>query len=286
MRGVILAGGQGSRLRPLTSCLSKHLLPVYNKPMIYYPLGTLMLAGIRDIQIITTPRDLPQFRELLGDGKNLGVSIEYAVQNTPKGIADGVLLSESFVGSEKLALILGDNIFYGAGVGESLAEFSFKSGATVFTQHVSNPENYGVVRVDTEGKPIEIIEKPKQQIGNLAVTGLYIYDDTVFERARTLRPSGRGELEITDLNNLYLKSNELEVVNLPRGTVWMDTGTVDALADASEFVKVTENRQGLLISSPEEIAWRNGLISDSDLEMLASKMGDNPYSKSILELLN
>lgn len=286
MRGIILAGGTGSRLHPLTSAISKQLLPVYNKPMIYYPLSTLMLAGIREVLIVTTARDQHQFQDLLGNGSQLGLEIHYAIQDSPKGIADGLLLGEAFAKGGNTALILGDNIFYGTGVGESLGVYSQSPGATVFAQRVSDPSRYGVVELDSSGKPLRLQEKPITPKSDLAVTGLYFYDHTAFERARSIRPSVRGELEITDLNQAYLDSKELTVVTLPRGTAWLDTGTIESLAQASEFVKVVESRQGFKIACPEEIAWRYGYLDDQQLENLASNYGSGDYSSYLLSLLN
>jgi len=285
MRGIILAGGTGSRLHPLTRAISKQLLPVYNKPMIYYPLCTLMLAGIREILIVTTGRDQHQFQELLGDGSHIGLEIEYVIQDSPKGIVDGLLLGEDFANGGNTALILGDNIFYGTGVGESLGAYSAASGATVFAQRVTDPSRYGVVELDNLGRPVKLQEKPETPGSDLAVTGLYFFDHTAFARAKSIKPSVRGELEITDLNQSYLNSNELDVVTLPRGTAWLDTGTIESLAQASEFVKVVESRQGFRIACPEEIAWRYGYLDDQQLENLASSYGSGGYSRYLLSLL-
>lgn len=285
MRGIILAGGTGSRLHPLTRAISKQLLPVYNKPMIYYPLCTLMLAGIREILIVTTGRDQHLFQELLGDGSHFGLEIEYVIQHSPKGIVDGLLLGEDFANGGNIALILGDNIFYGTGVGESLGAYSAASGATVFAQRVTDPSRYGVVELDSLGKPLKLQEKPETPGSDLAVTGLYFFDHTAFARAKTIKPSVRGELEITDLNQSYLDSKALNVVSLPRGTAWLDTGTIESLAQASEFVKVVETRQGFKIACPEEIAWRYGYLDDQQLENLASSYGSSDYSGYLLSLL-
>ena len=285
MRGIILAGGTGSRLHPLTRAISKQLLPVYNKPMIYYPLCTLMLAGIREILIVTTGRDQHLFQELLGDGSHFGLEIEYVIQHSPKGIVDGLLLGEDFANGGNIALILGDNIFYGTGVGESLGAYSAASGATVFAQRVTDPSRYGVVELDSLGKPLKLQEKPETPGSDLAVTGLYFFDHTAFARAKTIKPSVRGELEITDLNQSYLDSKALNVVSLPRGTAWLDTGTIESLAEASEFVKVVESRQGFRIACPEEIAWRYGYLDDQQLENLASSYGSGGYSRYLLSLL-
>lgn len=280
-----MAGGTGSRLHPLTRAISKQLLPVYNKPMIYYPLCTLMLAGIREILIVTTGRDQHQFQELLGDGSHIGLEIEYVIQDSPKGIVDGLLLGEDFANGGNTALILGDNIFYGTGVGESLGAYSAASGATVFAQRVTDPSRYGVVELDNLGRPVKLQEKPETPGSDLAVTGLYFFDHTAFARAKSIKPSVRGELEITDLNQSYLNSNELDVVTLPRGTAWLDTGTIESLAQASEFVKVVESRQGFRIACPEEIAWRYGYLDDQQLENLASSYGSGGYSRYLLSLL-
>jgi len=285
MRGIILAGGTGSRLHPLTRAISKQLLPVYNKPMIYYPLCTLMLAGIREILIVTTGRDQHLFQELLGDGSHFGLEIEYVIQHSPKGIVDGLLLGEDFANGGNIALILGDNIFYGTGVGESLGAYSAASGATVFAQRVTDPSRYGVVELDSLGRPVKLQEKPETPGSDFAVTGLYFFDHTAFSRAKLIKPSVRGELEITDLNQSYLDSKALNVVALPRGTAWLDTGTIESLAQASEFVKVVESRQGFKIACPEEIAWRYGYLDDQQLENLASSYGSGDYSKYLLSLL-
>jgi len=285
MRGIILAGGTGSRLHPLTRAISKQLLPVYNKPMIYYPLCTLMLAGIREILIVTTGRDQHQFQELLGDGSHFGLEIEYVIQQSPRGIVDGLLLGEDFANGGNIALILGDNIFYGTGVGESLGAYSAASGATVFAQRVTDPSRYGVVELDSLGRPVKLQEKPETPGSDLAVTGLYFFDHTAFSRAKSIKPSVRGELEITDLNQSYLDSKALNVVALPRGTAWLDTGTIESLAQASEFVKVVETRQGFKIACPEEIAWRYGYLDDQQLENLASSYGSSDYSGYLLSLL-
>lgn len=286
MRGVILAGGSGTRLHPLTISVSKQLLPVYNKPMIYYPISTLMLAGVQEILIISTPRDLPQFESLLGDGSDWGISIEYQVQVEPKGIAQGLLLSEDFVGESNICLALGDNIFYGAGVGETLAQYETSVGATILAQAVSDPSRYGIVVFDAAGKAVSIEEKPANPKSSFAIPGLYFYDNTAVQRAKTLKPSDRGELEITDLNRSYLDDGVLFVKPLPRGTAWLDTGTIDSLAQAAEFVKVVEQRQGFMISSPEEIAWRLAYIEASGLHALAEKFGKTEYGEYLKRLLN
>ena len=285
MKGILLAGGTGSRLHPLTSVVSKQLLPVYNKPMIYYPLSTLMLAGIREILVVCTARDKPQFEGLLGTGKHLGLSIRYAIQDEPKGIAHALLLGESFADGDNVALILGDNIFYGAGMGLSLKSHAHQSGATVFAQKVTDPSRYGVIQLDDEGAPITIEEKPSNPNSDLAVTGLYFFDNTAFARARNIKPSSRGELEVTDLNLSYLASGDLHVFRLPRGTAWLDTGTVESLAQASEYVKVVESRQGLMIACPEEIAWNYGYLNDEDLTRLALRNGTGDYGNYLRRLV-
>ena len=285
MKGILLAGGTGSRPHPLTRAVSKQLLPVYNKPMIYYPLSTLMLAGIREILIVTTARDQHQFKDLLGNGKHLGLSIEYVIQDEPRGIAHALLLGEEFAAGGNVALILGDNIFYGAGVGDSLRGYASKSGATVFAQRVTDPSRYGVIELDVDGNPVSIQEKPTSPKSDLAVTGLYFFDNTAFDRARAVAPSSRGELEVTDLNLSYLASGDLQVVSLPRGTAWLDTGTVESLAQASEFVKVVESRQGFMIACPEEIAWKYGYLNNTDLAALAASYGKGDYGAYLNRLL-
>jgi len=281
----LLAGGTGSRLDPLTKAVSKQLLPVYNKPMIYYPLSTLMIAGIREILVVTNARDQHQFNELLGDGSNLGLSIQYVIQDEPKGIAHALLLGEEFAQGGDVALILGDNIFYGAGVGDSLRAYTSNSGATIFAQRVADASRYGVIELGADGRGLSIEEKPDKPRSNLAVTGLYFFDSTVFDRARSLEPSERGELEVTDLNMSYLKSGDLNVVRLPRGTAWLDTGTVDSLAQASEFVKVVETRQGFMIGCPEEIAWNQGYLDYSSMKALSEQYGAGEYGQYIRNLL-
>ena len=280
-----MAGGNGSRLSPLTRVISKHLLPVFNKPMVYYPLGTLMLAGIRDILVVATSRDMPQFKVLLGDGSHLGLNLTFAIQDEPRGIAHGLLLAEEFAQGGNIALILGDNIFYGSGMGEMLRSLTSKPGATVFVQQVTDPSRYGVMELDPDGKPRTIVEKPSSPLSNLAVTGLYLYDNSVFDRAKTLEPSDRGELEITDLNLAYLRTGELSAVTLPRGTAWLDTGTFESLAQAADFVKAVESRQGLMISSPEEIAWNRHYISGDDLSKLAKSYGTGDYARYLMGLV-
>ena len=254
MRGIILAGGTGSRLAPLTNVVSKQLLPVYNKPMIYYPLSTLMLSGIREYLLISTPKDLHQFKLLLGDGKQFGISIEYLEQQEPRGIADALIIGEQFIGNGKSALILGDNLLYGPGLGRDLTNHIGKTGATILAHHVSNPEEFGVVEFDKNDKPISIIEKPKKLISNWAIPGLYFYDETASQRARSLKPSARGEIEISDLNRSYLEDGKLTVMKMPRGPAWLDLGTPGSLLEAGKFIQIVEERQGLRVGDPVEIA--------------------------------
>ena len=285
MRGVIMAGGSGTRLHPLTVSVSKQLLPVYSKPMIYYPLSTLMLAGVREIFVLTTPKDLPLFQELLGDGSSLGIEITYGSQAEPRGIADGLLLAETFLGEEPSALILGDNIFYGAGVGETLETYQTRNGATVLAQNVSDARRYGVVELSPEGHVISIEEKPSKPRSNLAITGFDVFHGTASARAKTLTPSVRGELEITHLLESYRSEGTLAAHILPRGTAWLDTGTFESLAQASDFVKVVEQRQGFKISAPEEIAWRLGLIDSAQLKKLALRYAKSDYGTYLESLL-
>ena len=254
MRGIILAGGTGSRLAPLTNVVSKQLLPVYNKPMIYYPLSTLMLSGIKEYLLISTPKDLPQFKLLLGDGKQFGISIEYLEQQEPRGIADALILGEKFICNGKSALILGDNLLYGPGLGRDLANHIGKTGATILAHHVSNPEEFGVVEFDKDNKPKSIIEKPRNYISNWAIPGLYFYDETASQRAKSLKPSARGEIEISDLNRSYLEDGKLTVMQMPRGTAWLDLGTPGSLLEAGKFIQIVEERQGLRVGDPVEIA--------------------------------
>ena len=286
-KGIILAGGSGTRLWPLTRAVSKQLMPVYDKPMIYYPLSTLMLAGIREILIITTPADREVFQKLLGNGTEWGIRLEYAVQPQPAGLAQAYHIGADFVGSDLSTLILGDNIFYGHGLSTMLQAASGRnSGASVFGYYVSDPERYGVVEFDAAGKAISIEEKPGRPKSNYAVTGLYFYDGTAVERARDLKPSARGELEITDLNRLYLEEGKLNVEMMGRGYAWLDTGTHRSLMEAAEYVRITEERQGLKICSPEEIAWRMGFIDDAQLQAIAHPLRKSGYGDYLLKILD
>lgn len=284
MKGIILAGGSGTRLYPLTMVTSKQLLPIYDKPMIYYPLSTLMLAGIRDILIISTPTDLPNFERLLGDGNRYGVNLSYKVQLSPDGLAQAFTLGEEFIGDEPCAMVLGDNIFYGAGLGDHLkkaVEAAQNGQATVFGYYVNDPERFGIVEFDNNWRVISVEEKPKQPKSNYAITGLYFYDKRVVELAKQVKPSARGELEITDLNRMYLEDGTLNVQLLGRGYAWLDTGTMDTLVEAAEFVQVIEQRQGIMISAPEEIAYRHGWITCEELLKSADTYGKSPYGEHL-----
>ena len=282
MKGIVLAGGSGTRLYPLTMVTSKQLLPVYDKPMIYYPLSTLMLAGIKDILIISTPTDISNFERLLGDGSDYGINLSYAVQPSPDGLAQAFLIGEDFIGNDSCAMVLGDNIFYGNALSKHLKEAaSRETGATVFGYYVNDPERFGIVEFDENGKAVSIEEKPKNPKSNYCVTGLYFYDNRVVEMAKKVKPSPRGELEITDLNRLYLEDGSLNVVTLGRGYAWLDTGTMDALSEASEFVKTIESRQGIQISAIEEIAFINGWITKEKLLESAERYGKSPYGKHL-----
>jgi len=285
-KGIILAGGSGTRLYPLTRAVSKQLMAVYDKPMVYYPLSTLMLAGIREVLVITTPHDRAAFEKLLGDGRSWGLEIRYEVQPSPDGLAQAFLIGESFVGKDPCALVLGDNLFYGAGLQGSMERAaSQEAGATIFGYWVRNPTAYGVAEFDGEGRVVSLEEKPKAPKSNFAVTGLYFYDDSVVERAKTLRPSARGELEITDLNRTYLESSNLRCERWGRGYAWLDTGTPEALLQAASFIETVQSRQGLQVGCPEEIAWRQGWIDDDALAALAEPLKKNFYGQYLLELL-
>jgi glucose-1-phosphate thymidylyltransferase len=286
MRGIILAGGSGTRLYPLTIANSKQLMPVYDKPMIYYPLSTLMLAGIRDILVITTPHESEQFKRLLKDGSQWGINISYETQPEPRGLADAFIIGENFISGEHVGLVLGDNIFYGTGLGSTLTRMKQRPGATVFAHRVTNPQDYGVIEFDEAGKVLSIEEKPTKPRSKFVIPGLYFYDQKVSEIAKSLKPSARGEIEISDLNKVYLEKGELQVEKLDRGTAWLDTGSIDSLHEAAEFVKVIEHRQGTKISVPEEIAWKLGYISDQQLEQEAKLYLKSGYGKYLLELLS
>ena len=286
MKGIILAGGSGTRLYPLTKAISKQIMPVYDKPMIYYPLSTLMLAGIREVLIISTPRDLPVFKELLGTGEQLGMRFEYAVQETPRGLADAFIIGEEFIGDDNVALVLGDNIFYGQSFSKLLREVAAReTGATIFGYYVRDPREYGVVEFDEDGMAISIEEKPEHPKSNYAVPGLYFYDNDVVEIAKNVKPSARGEIEITSINNEYLNRGTLRVETMGRGFAWLDTGNCDSLLEASNFVETIQKRQGYYIACIEEIAWRNKWISDTELENLGRKLDKTQYGQYILSLL-
>ncbi len=285
MKGIVLAGGSGTRLYPMARGISKHLMPIYDKPMIYYPLATLMSAGINDILIITTPEDSASFGRLLGDGAQFGCTFSYAVQARPNGIAEAFLVGEEFIGDGAVALILGDNLFYGDGFGDELKVRADPDGGVVFAYTVADPRRYGVVEFDADRRAIGIEEKPSEPRSNFAVVGLYFYDNDVVEIARSLQPSARGELEITDVNREYLRRGKLQVQQLDRGSVWLDTGTIESLADASDFVRVLENRTGLKVGCVEEAAWRQGFISDDDLRLLAEPLRNSGYGEYLLALL-
>lgn len=286
MRGIILAGGTGSRLHPITNGISKQLVPVYDKPMIYYPLSTLMLAGIQDILVIITPQDEEQFQRLLGDGSRYGVNLSYRTQPSPDGLAQAFTIGEEHIGTDSVALVLGDNIFYGTGMGSQLKKFVNVNGGAIFGYWVADPTAYGVVEFSPDGRALSLAEKPSAPKSNYAVPGLYFYDNDVIDIARNLKPSPRGELEITDINSVYLEQGRLSVEILPRGTAWLDTGTFDSLNEASNFVRTIESRQGLKIGAPEEIAWRQGFLSDDELRERAEPLVKSGYGSYLLNLLN
>lgn len=286
MRGIILAGGSGTRLHPITMGVSKQLVPVYDKPMVYYPLSTLMLAGIREVLVITTPHDADQFERLLGDGSQYGIEISFAQQPAPEGLAQAFTIGADFIGDDTVALVLGDNIFYGPGFGRDLSRFKDIDGAAVFAYWVSEPSAYGVVEFDEDGTALSLEEKPSHPRSNYAIPGLYFYDNDVVKIARDLKPSPRGEYEITDVNRAYLEQGRLRVQVLDRGTAWLDTGTFDSLSDASNFIRTVEHRQGLKIGSPEEIAWRQGFLSDDELRQRAESLTKSGYGDYLLALLD
>ena len=286
MKGIILAGGTGSRLNPATLAISKQLIPIYDKPMVYYPLSTLMLAEIKDVLIITTKLDIERFKFLLGDGSQWGIKISYEIQESPRGIADAFIVAEKFINKSKVALILGDNIFYGNELSRDLIRAKSFSGATIFTSQVSDPKRYGIVEFDENNTPINLVEKPKSPKSNYAITGLYFYDNKVIEVAKNLKPSARGELEITDINKIYLNSGNLNIQKFGRGHAWLDTGTHESLLEASQFVATLENRQGLKICCPEEIAYRKNYIDEKQLKYLAKKLTKTNYGKYLLSIKN
>ena len=285
MKGIILAGGSGTRLYPITYAISKQIMPIYDKPMIYYPLSILMMAGINEILIITTPQDQSQFQKLLGDGKQFGCTFTYKIQEVPNGLAQAFVIGAEFIGNDKVALVLGDNIFYGSGLGKLLEQYSDPTGGVVFAYHVSDPERYGVVEFDTQQKAISIEEKPSKPKSNYAVPGLYFYDNSVVQIAKDLKPGARGEYEITDVNKAYLEQGKLQVAVLDRGTAWLDTGTFDSLMQASQFVQVIENRQGLKVGCIEEVAWRKKFIDDAQLKVLAQPLLKSGYGTYLMQLL-